>query len=118
MAFANALLGGSFRAADLLADLLVPPLAIVAVTTLAGLGVSLLAWWAGWSHWGALPWGLSTLALVVYIVQGIRLTGNPRAAVRALGMAPVYLVWKLLGWRRDGAAHDGVWVRTARATKS
>lgn len=100
-------------AADLLADLLVPPLAIVAVTLLVGLVVSLGAWMAGVSQYGMVPWILSTLALLVYIVQGIRLTGNPGASIRALLRAPVYVGWKFLG-RRRRAAQQGEWVRTAR----
>ena len=104
-------------AADLLADLLVPPLAVVGVTVLAGLVLAAVAAIAGVSQWGLVPWVLSSLALVVYIVQGIRLTGNPAAAVRALLRAPIYVVWKLLG-RRGRAAEQGEWVRTARTSES
>ncbi|MCC6241740.1 MAG: glycosyltransferase family 2 protein [Gemmatimonadaceae bacterium] len=104
-------------AADLLADLLVPPLAVVAVTVLAGLTVSSLAILAGVSRFGIVPWIFSAVALLVYIVQGIRLTGDPGASLRALARAPIYIVWKMLG-RRRSAAQQGEWVRTARASES
>ncbi len=102
---------------DLLADLLVPPLAAIAVTVLAGVTFSTVAVFAGWSRWSALPWALSALALLVYIVQGIRLTDNPKAAVRALAWAPLFVVWKLFGRRRGNAAQQGEWVRTARSAE-
>jgi 1,2-diacylglycerol 3-beta-glucosyltransferase len=103
---------------DLLADLVVPPLAAIAVTVLAGVTLSAVAVVAGWSRWSALPWALSAVALLVYIVQGIRLTDNPWAAVRALAWAPVFVVWKLFGRRRGNAAQQGEWVRTARSAES
>ncbi len=103
---------------DLLADLLVPPLAAIAVTVLAGVTLSTVAVLVGWSRWSALPWALSAVALLVYIVQGIRLTDHPSAAVRALVWAPVFVVWKLFGRRRGNAAQKGEWVRTTRSAES
>jgi 1,2-diacylglycerol 3-beta-glucosyltransferase len=110
----RALLDGQPLAGDLLLDLLVPPLATVALVA----GMLLLA--AGALVWTGAPWWVliapvvAMIGLLLYVSRGVLLTGHPGAALAALLFAPVYVVWKLLGLGRRAAARDGEWVRTPR----
>jgi cellulose synthase/poly-beta-1,6-N-acetylglucosamine synthase-like glycosyltransferase len=102
---------------DLLADLLTLPLVTVTVLTVLGGLAATAAWLVGAPSWGLTPWAISLGALLVYLVQGVRLSASPAAALRALLAAPIFIGWKLVG--RGGAteAQRGEWVRTARAAQ-
>lgn len=61
-------------------------------------------------------------SLLFYVIVGLRLAGASAAAYRALALAPVYVVWKLLSLasalvsrsRKSGAQREE-WVRTSRS---
>jgi 1,2-diacylglycerol 3-beta-glucosyltransferase len=115
---ASAVLDGNPLAGDLLMDLLVPPLATVAVLVAVALGGATALWWTGSPAWlVALPL-VAFIGLLIYVARGVQLTGHPRAALRALLFAPVFVIWKLLGLGRRTAARDGEWVRTPRPADS
>jgi cellulose synthase/poly-beta-1,6-N-acetylglucosamine synthase-like glycosyltransferase len=100
---------------DLACDVLVPPLAEVAVATGAGLLLSLLA--AQRAHqWiaAASLFSWSAIALIAYVLRGWSLSGTGARGLLDLGMAPLYVIWKSsLALRRKQHA-QGVWVRTHR----
>lgn len=101
--------------ADLAADLLVPPLTYVALTTSAGLGAS-LAWWV-FGHgawWVAAPWCTAAVAFAVYVARGLWLSGAGLRGIVDLLWAPAYIAWKLALMLRPSASRANQWVRTSR----
>ncbi|HSY24506.1 MAG TPA: glycosyltransferase family 2 protein [Polyangiaceae bacterium] len=103
---------------DLAADLLVPPLTYVVITTFGGTAVA-LAWVAlgGGAWWAAAPWLLASGLVLVYVGRGLWLAGVGPRAVVDLAYAPVYMVWKVALAARTSAkqsAPQAEWVRTAR----
>ncbi len=103
---------------DLGLDVLVPPLAEVAFATGAGLLLSLLVAHRT-HHWilAASVFSLSAVALLAYVLRGWTLSGTGARGLLDLGLAPLYVIWKLtLGLRRKQHA-QGVWVRTHREGK-
>jgi cellulose synthase/poly-beta-1,6-N-acetylglucosamine synthase-like glycosyltransferase len=100
---------------DLALDLLVPPLASVAVAALAGAALSLaLSWMAGrvvapaWAFLGGLA------AIVAYVARGWWISGTGLRGLAGLLAAPAYVAWKLvLAFRSRGAGRQA-WVRTPR----
>jgi 1,2-diacylglycerol 3-beta-glucosyltransferase len=95
-------------------DLATPPLglfagvAVVGGVTAAGVAV------AGGPAWSVAPWLLAAGALPLYVGIGLRAGHAPRAAYRALGEAPLFIIrkpWQMrgvLGFQPDS------WVRTQR----
>jgi 1,2-diacylglycerol 3-beta-glucosyltransferase len=114
----RASLRGQPLTTDLLADLLVPPLATIALQAVLGFALAALLVWFGASPWMMLPWGIALAGLSLYGVRGLQRTSNPGAALRALAWAPVFVAWKLVPRRGDAAARKGEWVRTARRADS
>ncbi len=99
---------------DLGMDLLVPPLATLALAALLGLVAALAASSASGRILGA-TWagGASVAAIVLYVVRGWWLSGTGLAGIAALARAPAYVAWKIgLGVGRRAAPRD--WVRTRR----
>ncbi len=103
---------------DLAADLLVPPLTYVVLTSMGGTLACLTAVLAHAAQpWVLAPWGVCLFLLAVYLVRGIWLSGAGIRAVLDLSWAPFYMMWKV------GLALFGTkpkkeeWVRTARERK-
>jgi hypothetical protein len=103
---------------DLALDLLVPPLSTIALSmligSLAGAGLMLGMHGTGvaLSAYGA---GLGAVAL--YVLRGWMLSGTGLRGLVDLGLAPVYVAWKLaLRFRRPERATSD-WVRTERETR-
>ena len=101
-------------AADLLVDLLVPPLAQIAVglVAAAAIGTAVLGT-------GSLPVAFSVLGLggvVVYVARGWQLSGTGRQGLVDLAAAPVYVGWKIgsKAIRRLHRQGDQAWIRTSR----
>lgn len=112
------LLAGRPLVGDLLADLLVPPLVSLGLLCVVGAVVSLAAIWLGAPGWSVAPWAVACGALVLYATQGLRLSRDPGATLRALLRLPVFVAWKIVGRRESAAARQGEWVRTARRAET
>ena len=99
---------------DLALDLLVPPLSLLAAAVAAGCGASLAASFVVQRPlWGRVPWLLSALFMVLYVLRGVQLSGVGLRGLADLAWAPVYMAWKVTLLRgRTGSSTD--WVRTAR----
>ena len=100
---------------DLAMDLLVPPLAQLAMTIAIGLSACALVLWhdANVSA-GGVVWVMSAVGLVTYVARGWMLSGVGVRGVRDLLWVPVYMLWraKLFTIRRP---YDGrAWLRTSR----
>jgi 1,2-diacylglycerol 3-beta-glucosyltransferase len=100
---------------DLAADLLVPPLALLAgAAAVGGAAAGLAAWAAGRPLIATWIFGASLLALAVYVARGWWLSDTGLHGLGSLLRAPVYLAWKV-GLALARADHpSGAWVRTAR----
>ena len=111
---------------DLAMDLLIPPLASLAVGVGLGLvgsiGVLVLT---GSGVPAVAIWGASAGGLVYYVFRGWRLSGTGVQGLLALGRAPAYVLWKLSlkfqashkperGPGTEPAVAEDEWVRTAR----
>jgi len=100
---------------DLACDVLVPPLAEIALATSAGLALAIVfslrthTWLAAASLFSC-----CTLALVAYVLRGWSLSGTGARGLLDLATAPLYVIWKssLVLRRRKHAR--GAWVRTRR----
>lgn len=113
------LLGRDRVCFDLSLELLVPPLAAVAVVVLAGLAGALALALAAAPRGVASPWawGACAAALAVYLVRGWWISGTGLRGLLVLGRAPVYVLWKIglvLG-RREHARDE--WIRTRRRSE-
>ncbi|HET9554415.1 MAG TPA: glycosyltransferase family 2 protein [Anaeromyxobacteraceae bacterium] len=104
---------------DLFADLVVPPLGLVAAAALAGLAATTAASLALHRPLVALwPWAGASTALAVHVLRGWWLSGTGLRGLGLLARAPAYLAWKLalaLG-RRAGTPEE--WVRTPREPRA
>lgn len=104
---------GGWVCLDIAFDLLIPPLASIAVQVVALLGAALLlALWLGKAP--LLLWlALACLAsLMLYVLRGWQLSGVGARGLLDLAGAPAFVAWKLLLKLRR---HDGSeWVRTTR----
>jgi 1,2-diacylglycerol 3-beta-glucosyltransferase len=106
-------------ALDLALELLVPPLATVAVAVACGLALSLaIAGARGGAAWSPWAWGACAAALVAYVARGWWISGTGLRGLAALLRAPVYVVWKMGLALSRGDRPRGAWVRTRRATES
>ncbi|MGH7269758.1 MAG: glycosyltransferase family 2 protein [Polyangiaceae bacterium] len=103
---------------DLAADLLVPPLTIVALTVFAGVAVVLARAMLGFGAWWVIaPWAVALLGLIVYVARGVWLAGAGPRVIFDLMWIPVYIIWKVaraLRPSRSTASQGDEWVRTAR----
>lgn len=116
---AKGLLSGNLRLADRGFELLVPPLAEMALLPCAFL-VAAGVWWllapdSRGAFWLAVGWGATLVATALYIAIGLRVARVPAAVASALVFAPVYAVWKLAlygGMLLKGGV--GGWKRTER----
>jgi 1,2-diacylglycerol 3-beta-glucosyltransferase len=101
---------------DLGFDLLVPPLATIALGIVLFAGVAFAACWALPS--AALPKaalaasGFGTLALTLHVARGWQLSGTGLRGLRDLAMAPRFALWKLA--LRLRPRNDAEWIRTHR----
>jgi 1,2-diacylglycerol 3-beta-glucosyltransferase len=100
---------------DLAADLLLPPLALVACYVAAGTAAAGALLATGHVDVAALvPWAASCLFLGAYLLRGLHLSGLGLAGgAAALCWAPVYLAWKVAALRA-GPRLPADWVRTER----
>ena len=102
-------------ALDLGIDIVVPPLATIAIATVLGgalaLGLSLHAGHVLGATW---LWAGCALALGAYVARGWQLSGTGFRGLTAFFHVPGYVLWKLSLPLRRRAAPPGEWVRTAR----
>jgi hypothetical protein len=101
--------------ADLLVDLLVPPLSLLGAAAGTGLVASLAARWAmGAPMVAPSAWGLAVALLAAYVLRGWGLSGTGLGGALALLRAPLFVAWKVrLALARR--PHDpDAWVRTRR----
>jgi 1,2-diacylglycerol 3-beta-glucosyltransferase len=104
---------------DLAMDLIVPPLAYLALACMAGTIWSGLALRYGVG--GPIPfllWTASLAGLLLYVGRGWALSGVGRQGFVALAAAPVYLLWKASTLFERGRSADEEWVRTTREARS
>jgi 1,2-diacylglycerol 3-beta-glucosyltransferase len=101
--------------ADLAADLLVPPLSLLAAAILAGTAASaVVAVIDRRPNLALVMFGTSGVFLAVYAARGWQVSGTGLRGLVSLGYAPVYMVWKAtLKLRRTRKAPEA-WIRTAR----
>jgi cellulose synthase/poly-beta-1,6-N-acetylglucosamine synthase-like glycosyltransferase len=103
---------------DLALDLMVPPLAYLALAAVAGTLWSGLAFLYGFG--GGAPlllWAASLACLLIYVARGWALSGVGARGLVGLAWAPFYLLWKasMLFERTRSADED--WVRTSREAR-
>lgn len=103
---------------DLALDLIVPPLAYLALASVAGTVWSGLAFLYGFG--GPAPlllWSASLACLLVYVARGWALSGVGSRGLVGLAGAPFYLLWKasMLFERTRPVEED--WVRTSREAR-
>jgi 1,2-diacylglycerol 3-beta-glucosyltransferase len=98
---------------DLALDLMVLPIAYVALNILVLTAVAGLAslWLADLRMWFWLG-TVCALSLTGYVLRGWQLSGIGPAGWLDLARAPLFLLWKLR--LLFGGAHSGAWVRTER----
>lgn len=99
---------------DLAMDLLVLPLAYVALNVLALLGAAGLLWL--WNPLAALPWlwtgAACASSLALYVLRGWHLSGMGARGLLDLARAPGFVAWKVLLMLQPRASP--AWVRTRR----
>ena len=108
-------------AADLLADLIVPPLSqiVLALTAAVGLGAVVVA--MGGSAFAIAAGACGLAGVGVYVARGWQLSGTGTQGLLDLAKAPAYMTWKLavdavgLFHRRRS---DVTWIRTTRDSTS
>jgi 1,2-diacylglycerol 3-beta-glucosyltransferase len=104
----DGLLAPSARLLDLAIDLLVPPLATIAIWLAAVLAVSIVVG----SGMGAFFAGAGLAMLATYVLRGWSLSRTGAPGLVALFTAPAYVAWKLWAKARTRTIHS--WERTAR----
>jgi GT2 family glycosyltransferase len=109
---------GDRVAADLAADLLVPPLSIVAASVAVGLCASLALAALGGPRAATAPFALCALFLLTYVGRGWQLSRTGLRGLADLAAAPVYVIWKIAVMLTRPARKDPEWVRTTREGKS
>ncbi|HVW26967.1 MAG TPA: glycosyltransferase family 2 protein [Polyangiaceae bacterium] len=101
---------------DLAADVLVPPLSKVAVSSVAGAVVAFAA--AALTGGGFVVsravFGASVVAVVAYVIRGWAVSGTGMRGLVDLALAPVYVVWKSTVSMRAATAPQAEWIRTRR----
>jgi len=100
---------------DLALDILVPPLSVVALLVVFGLGGSLaLCQLTGSSQGLVGAWSACAAALLLYGMRGWQLSGTGARGLLALLAAPFYVVWKLALLATSTSKKRSEWVRTRR----
>jgi cellulose synthase/poly-beta-1,6-N-acetylglucosamine synthase-like glycosyltransferase len=107
----------SWLCVDLAMDLLVLPLAYVAINVVALLGVATLLWLLNPAAmlWPALWLGLGgacAVSLVLYVLRGWQLSGMGARGLLDLARAPFFVAWKVLLMLQPRGSLE--WVRTRR----
>jgi cellulose synthase/poly-beta-1,6-N-acetylglucosamine synthase-like glycosyltransferase len=102
----------SLACLDLALDLLVLPLAYVALNVLLLLlGAGLVSWWDPTAmHWLWLACGCAA-SLALYVLRGWQLSGMGAAGLLDLARAPFFIAWKVLLMLQP---RESAWVRTRR----
>lgn len=100
---------------DLAFDVLVPPLAKIAVTVALGLVVSLVVSGRA-GHWiaAATLYSACAAALFLYVLRGWSLSGTGLRGLLDLAVSPLYVIWKATLAVRGKQGGSGIWVRTQR----
>ncbi len=104
--------------ADGVLDSLVPPLSVLAASTVAVSTITTAASLATRRRHSWLP-HLAGVAIAVHVLSALVMVGAPRSVYRALLGAPAIVWWKVRLWLRvllKGG--DVTWIRTARADTS
>jgi hypothetical protein len=93
---------------DVAADVVMPPLTILAMAIAVGALVS-LSWASGHDAFPAYAWGLATYFLVFYVIRGWALSGVGVAALASFAYAPVLVAQHiaLVARRRSGRKAAG-----------
>jgi cellulose synthase/poly-beta-1,6-N-acetylglucosamine synthase-like glycosyltransferase len=101
---------------DILLDLTVPPLGLLAVSAVAGTAVAGM-----WALLGlssplvVVPWLVTIGAIAGYALVGVQAAEDPKAAYRAFAFVPVFLAEKVLGFAGVLRAKPlETWIRTER----
>lgn len=103
---------------DLATDVIVPPLATLALAVMVGLLASLARNGLGGPVWPIGPWAVSAFALFVYVIRGWAMSGaGLRGLLDLIVFAPVYVIWKLALSLRRADQPRGEWVRTPREAR-
>lgn len=100
---------------DLALDLLVPPLSRIAVLSVLGAAISLglsLSFQRVLISFVAL--GCAVVAVVAYVLRGWSVSGTGFRGLLDLGLAPMYVVWKVGLRFRKATRPTSSWVRTKR----
>lgn len=101
--------------ADLAIDLLVPPLSVLVLLAVAGLGVSAVSALAAGALTTALAvWGAAFAALVAHVAHAARLAGRGRALLRVAWSLPGYAIEKTFITISSLRRSEERWVRTLR----
>lgn len=104
---------------DLAMDLVVPPLAYLALACAAGTIWSGLALRHGLGGpISFLMWAASLACVLLYVGRGWALSGVGRHGLAGLAAAPVYLLWKASTLFARERSTDEEWVRTTREARS
>ena len=101
---------------DMVVDLAVPPLGLLGAAATLGTGIAAALVWGGVVPARALlPWAAAMAGIVIYVLIGMRLTGAPAAAYRALLSTPRFVARKVRVYARVlGGFDPNLWVRTER----
>jgi hypothetical protein len=100
---------------DLALDLLVPPLSTIAIGVTAGMVVgAILVPAAGAPGIAAAAFGLGLSSVAAYVLRGWSLSGTGLRGLVDLGLAPVYVGWKIALRFRKPPRATSEWVRTKR----
>ena len=106
-------------AADLAADLLVPPLGqLGGVLALGMLGSVVLAIVADVGVVAPWLWGAGLVGVLIYVARGWMLSGTGARGLLDLAVAPAYVGWKLTSKAMRVRKPPTEWVRTPRVGES
>jgi GT2 family glycosyltransferase len=100
---------------DLAIDLLVPPLSSIALTMLLGsLAGAALMLGLGAPAVSLAAYGAGLSAVVLYVLRGWMVSGTGLRGLLDLGLAPVYVAWKVALRFKKPPRATSEWVRTKR----
>jgi len=100
---------------DLAADLLVPPLSRIAIASVLGTcAAAALGFLTGGFAISLVLFGVSLLAVALYVLRGWSVSGTGLRGLVDLGIAPVYVIWKATLRLRKVTQPTSTWVRTKR----
>jgi exopolysaccharide biosynthesis WecB/TagA/CpsF family protein len=84
---------GDWSVLDAVVELLVPPLGILALGSLAGLLGAAMLWFIGVAPvWCMVPWAASLVGIVIFVVGGLWAGRARGSTYRALAMAPLLVL--------------------------